>query len=155
MTIAATFIATNVLAARRQYSTTELRIMAAGVIATNGNPESIPPSVLAGFALVESSGINCGPYPDGNTKAFGLFGFHLSRWLECGGLPEEWGRATEMRQMEVMYVALQRYAAAARRHHSTERIRFAANAHHYGHGSDFNTEYAKKIEAAIERAQAD
>jgi hypothetical protein len=145
--------AATAVAAPRQLSPTDLRVMAAGCIASGRNPGNVPPSVIAAFALVESSGINQPPYQDGKTQAFGLYGYHIDRWLEHGGKREEWGVASPMRQTEVFLCGINRYYFNAATHHARNRSVWAAVAHNQGHGSDELTAYAKKIMAAIEAVE--
>ena len=119
--------------------------LAAGITVTHPNPERVPPVVHTTFALRESSCVNKPPYPDGKTKAWGLFGLHLARALEAGLKPSEWGTADEHRQMEAMHVLLTRYYRDARLHHAPDALVWAANFHHDGSGSNEITEYVKKI----------
>ena len=134
----------------RQLSPTDLRVMAAGVMATNPNPHDIPPSVLVAFAMVESTGRPTILGDHG--KAWGLFQFHVDRWNEVAH-PSDYGHADPVTQTRAMFHALTRYFEAARRHSAKNRLVFAANAHHDGTGSDGLTPYARKILAAVEQAE--
>lgn len=101
---------TAVLAA--PLSHTDLLVLASGVLVTEGNPENLTPTLVAAFALVESSG---NPKAVGDKgKARGLYQHHLDRWLEDGGTVQNWGNATALEQTRVMVRSLTRYSRLAR-----------------------------------------
>ena len=122
------------------------RSLAANVLASQPNPEHITPEELAAFAVVESSGDE-GIWGDNGT-AYGLYQFHLPRWLENGGTRAEWGRASAHTQTEVMLRALTKYAAKARAA-KADRLTWLATSHNNGHGKYRQTAYSKKINAAL------
>jgi hypothetical protein len=145
-TIATAAIAASAFATDR-FSLSELRVLAAGVIASNVNPYNIPPSVIAAFAEVESSGR---PFITGDHgKAWGLFQFHIGRWVECGGRRSEWGVASPARQTEVMLRAVNKYAAWGIRANAPDRLTWVANCHNLGHGSTTLTPYARKVSSVV------
>jgi len=89
------------------------------------------------FALIESSN-NPNAIGDGG-KAYGLYQFHLARWLECGGTKENWRRATRTEQDKIMRTALTRYLAR------TSDLTKIANYHNMGNPSSKVTLYTRKF----------
>ena len=132
-----------------KYTPTDLRVMAAGCLVADGNPHDIPADVVVAFAMKESSGRNLKPYQDGEEQAWGIYAFHESRWQEGGGKASEWGKASALRQTQVMVNCLNRYMASAKRNRAKSRIAWAANYHNRGHGSDTVTPYVRQLTAIL------
>ena len=106
--------------------------------------------LLAAFAQVESSNMNRAPYWDVNGTAFGLYGFHQTRYFELGGTL--FGHASRKQQDAVMTVEINRgLAIAAKR--GIDPIRAVATLHNCGHVIDRETSYVKKIRSAINQME--
>ena len=109
-------------------------------------------ALLMAFAQVESSNRNLAPYPDRNGLAFGFYGFHEARWVELGGDPAKFGKATRLEQDRVMVVALRRYAAS--KPADVDLITWVSTYHNSGHGKTSPTKYTAKIRKAYETQTA-
>ena len=105
-------------------------------------------SLLAAFASVESSNRNLPAYDDHGGMAFGYYGFHEARWIECGGSAESFGTATREQQDAVMAKELTRAFRIAKKR-GIDPIRAAATYHNNGHVIDSETAYTRKIRAAL------
>lgn len=127
----------------------QLLAIASAALQANGNPEKIQPREIVAFAMVESSLRNLPPYLDGQTQAFGLYGFHLARWRECGKRREDWGRADAVMQTRVMVQSLTRYYRSAKRAKAPDRLQWAAHFHNAGHGESVETAYTAKLRRAL------
>jgi hypothetical protein len=130
---------------------TNLLVIAAGVLVTEGNPENIPPSVVVAFAMVESSGREQAVGDNG--LSWGLYQFRKARWAECGGRPDDWGKAGAVEQTRVMARALTRYARNARKNAVGDRLQWMATCHNIGHGKAVETPYVAKIRKEVAKCQ--
>lgn len=102
--------------------------------------------LLPAFAQVESS--NRAQVWGDNGKAYGLYQFHLPRWLECGGTHAEFGNTSALRQTIIMRVALTRYHNYAKRR-GLNFVQVAATMHNIGHYVPTETRYVKKIKKEL------
>ena len=112
-------------------------------------------ALVRAFAAVESSGRNLAPYLDcprahahssSRCYAFGLYAFHLPRWLECGGPHSGWGTASTGEQEAVMRTAITRYTRRCPYPiGSTNWAIWCSNYHNLGHGSMRRTPYVTRI----------
>ena len=104
-------------------------------------------ALLMAFAQVESSNRNLAPYPDRNGLAFGYFGFHESRWVEMGGDPAKFGKATRLEQDRVMVAAINRYLRS--KPAGVDALTWITTAHNSGHGHRTPSKYTEKVRKAI------
>lgn len=125
------------------------------------SPQAIPTvrdpvaALVGAFAAVESSGRNLAPYldclrahPHSRDKcyAFGLYAFHLPRWLECGGTRSGWGVASTGEQEALMRTAIARYTRRCPYRIGTPQwVVWCSNYHNLGHGSMRRTPYVTRM----------
>ena len=74
-------------------------------------------ALACAVATVESGRRDLEPYQDGNSKAFGIFGFHVERWEQLSRA-HDWGKASELRQVALFL----RWAQVAPRHERNPKM---------------------------------
>lgn len=124
-----------------------LLVMALFALCSVARPSEIPSArILRAFSFVESSHR---PQVIGDKgKAWGLYQFHLNRWLEYGGAKESYGKADAKEQTRVMLNFLD-YAYKVADKKNLDRIIVAATMHNNGHIVNKETDYVKKIRRAF------
>ena len=104
-------------------------------------------ALLLAFAQVESGG-DYQAWGD-NHRAYGAYQFWKPRWVELGGDPAKFGKATRLEQDRVMVVALRRYAAS--KPADVDLITWVSTYHNSGHPHRTPSKYTEKILRAYEK----
>jgi len=104
-------------------------------------------TLLAAFALVESSNRNLAPYNDGGGTAMGYYGFHAARWHELSNA--DYRRATKAEQDAAMLAEIAKGLRISRQR-GLNPIACVASLHHAGHVTMSDTVYIGKIRRALE-----
>lgn len=107
--------------------------------------------LLRAFAMAESTNRNLPPKWDRTQYSWGVYQFGRDRWAECGGKPDDWGRAGRAEQERVMRRAIERYTAAGRKrgHKGRALFNWIARSHNGGPSPKPNA-YTKRLRAAYE-----
>ena len=104
-------------------------------------------ALLLAFAMVESS--NREQIFGDNGKAWGLYQFHETRWIEFGGKESNWGKAPRKEQDQIMAGYLI-WAQKQAKKRNVDFIQFAATYHNNGHFVSKETGYVRKIRKQID-----
>jgi len=105
------------------------------------------------FSYVESS--NRVHVWGDNGKAYGLYQFHIARWMECGGKRSEFGNAPAWRQTQIFFTEINRCFDQYERKRLWENgitpTQALATYHNNGSIKGCETEYVRKIKNRLNR----